>query len=110
MLCAVVADTRAHAKQGAAAVQISYEDLPEPVFTTEVCGVQRIEHRTQFFYTTLLCIVLCTEVQEFSAPVWIYPLNTLLLYTTHFLQVKGAFVVSLCDRKQLRSRLSLRGD
>ncbi|XP_070786462.1 aldehyde oxidase 6 [Enoplosus armatus] len=35
MLCAVVADTRTHAKRGAAAVKISYEDLPDPVFTTE---------------------------------------------------------------------------
>ncbi|KAM9334422.1 aldehyde oxidase 6 [Symphorus nematophorus] len=35
MICAVVADTRAHAKRGAAAVKISYEDLPEPVFTIE---------------------------------------------------------------------------
>ncbi|XP_039998462.1 aldehyde oxidase 6 isoform X2 [Xiphias gladius] len=35
MLCAVVADTRAHAKRGAAAVKISYEDLPDPVFTAE---------------------------------------------------------------------------
>ncbi|TMS11619.1 Aldehyde oxidase 1 [Larimichthys crocea] len=35
MLCAVVADTRAHAKRGAAAVKISYEDLPDPVFTIE---------------------------------------------------------------------------
>lgn len=36
MLCAVVADTRAHAKRGAAAVKISYEDLPGPIFTIEV--------------------------------------------------------------------------
>lgn len=36
MLCAVVADTRANAKRGAAAVKISYEDLPDPVFTVEV--------------------------------------------------------------------------
>lgn len=35
MICAVVADTRAHAKRGAAAVKISYEDLPGPVFTIE---------------------------------------------------------------------------
>ncbi|XP_041821797.1 aldehyde oxidase 6 isoform X2 [Chelmon rostratus] len=35
MLCAVVADTRAHAKRGAAAVKISYEDLPDLVFTAE---------------------------------------------------------------------------
>ncbi|CAK6982017.1 aldehyde oxidase 6 [Scomber scombrus] len=35
MICAVVADTRAHAKRGAAAVKITYEDLPEPVFTIE---------------------------------------------------------------------------
>ncbi|TKS66399.1 Aldehyde oxidase 1 [Collichthys lucidus] len=35
MLCAVVADTRAHAKRGAAAVKISYEDLSDPVFTIE---------------------------------------------------------------------------
>ncbi|XP_034072758.1 aldehyde oxidase 1-like isoform X2 [Gymnodraco acuticeps] len=35
MLCAVVADTRAHARRGAAAVKVGYEDLPEPIFTTE---------------------------------------------------------------------------
>uniref|UniRef100_A0A673CXA8 xanthine dehydrogenase n=1 Tax=Sphaeramia orbicularis TaxID=375764 RepID=A0A673CXA8_9TELE len=35
MVCGVVADTRAHAKRGAAAVKISYEDLPEPIFTIE---------------------------------------------------------------------------
>uniref|UniRef100_A0A665VNZ2 FAD-binding PCMH-type domain-containing protein n=1 Tax=Echeneis naucrates TaxID=173247 RepID=A0A665VNZ2_ECHNA len=35
MICAVVADTRAHAKQGAAAVKVGYEDLPAPVFTIE---------------------------------------------------------------------------
>uniref|UniRef100_A0A8D3E3Y3 xanthine dehydrogenase n=1 Tax=Scophthalmus maximus TaxID=52904 RepID=A0A8D3E3Y3_SCOMX len=36
IVCAVVADTRAHAKQGAAAVKVSYEDLPDPIFTAEV--------------------------------------------------------------------------
>lgn len=36
MICAVVADTKAHAKRGAAAVKISYEDLPDPIFTIEV--------------------------------------------------------------------------
>lgn len=36
LLCAVVADTRAHAKRGAAAVKVSYEDLPDPFFTVEV--------------------------------------------------------------------------
>ncbi|XP_031708232.1 aldehyde oxidase 6 isoform X2 [Anarrhichthys ocellatus] len=35
MLCAVVADTRAHARRGAAAVKVGYEDLPDPVFTSE---------------------------------------------------------------------------
>ncbi|KAA8579667.1 hypothetical protein FQN60_006760 [Etheostoma spectabile] len=35
MVCAVVADTRAHARRGAAAVKIGYEDLPEPLFTVE---------------------------------------------------------------------------
>ncbi|XP_061631491.1 aldehyde oxidase 6 isoform X1 [Phyllopteryx taeniolatus] len=35
IVCAVVADTRAHAKRGASAVNISYEDLPEPIFTIE---------------------------------------------------------------------------
>ncbi|XP_005919994.1 aldehyde oxidase 6 [Haplochromis burtoni] len=35
MICAVVADTKAHAKRGAAAVKISYEDLPDPIFTIE---------------------------------------------------------------------------
>lgn len=41
MLCAVVADTRAHAKRGAAAVKISYEDLPDPIFTLEVSEVKQ---------------------------------------------------------------------
>ncbi|XP_068165202.1 aldehyde oxidase 6 [Antennarius striatus] len=35
MVCAVVADSRTHAKRGAAAVKISYEDLPDPIFTIE---------------------------------------------------------------------------
>uniref|UniRef100_A0A3B4ZKP0 Aldehyde oxidase 1 n=1 Tax=Stegastes partitus TaxID=144197 RepID=A0A3B4ZKP0_9TELE len=35
IICAVVADSRAHAKRGAAAVKISYEDLPDPIFTVE---------------------------------------------------------------------------
>ncbi|XP_034534031.1 aldehyde oxidase 6 isoform X2 [Notolabrus celidotus] len=35
MVCAVIADTREHAKRGAYAVKISYKDLPDPVFTTE---------------------------------------------------------------------------
>ncbi|KAK7893551.1 hypothetical protein WMY93_022703 [Mugilogobius chulae] len=35
MVCAVVADTKAHAKRGAAAVRIQYEDLPDPIFTIE---------------------------------------------------------------------------
>ncbi|XP_028319779.1 aldehyde oxidase 6 isoform X2 [Gouania willdenowi] len=35
MICAVVADSRSHAKRGAAAVKISYEDLPDPIFTME---------------------------------------------------------------------------
>uniref|UniRef100_A0AAQ4RDC3 Aldehyde oxidase 6 n=1 Tax=Gasterosteus aculeatus aculeatus TaxID=481459 RepID=A0AAQ4RDC3_GASAC len=30
MLCAVVADSRSHAKRGAAAVKVAYEDLPDP--------------------------------------------------------------------------------
>ena len=37
MVCAVLADTKAHAKRGAAAVKIAYEDLPDPIFTIEVC-------------------------------------------------------------------------
>ncbi|XP_031414386.1 aldehyde oxidase 6 isoform X2 [Clupea harengus] len=35
IVCAVVADTKPHAKQGAAAVKITYEDLPDRVFTVE---------------------------------------------------------------------------
>lgn len=36
MVCAVVADSKPHAKRGAAAVKITYEDLPDPIFTLEV--------------------------------------------------------------------------
>lgn len=35
MVCAVVADSKPHAKRGAAAVKITYEDLPDPVYTVE---------------------------------------------------------------------------
>ncbi|KAL1251495.1 hypothetical protein QQF64_019291 [Cirrhinus molitorella] len=35
MICAVVADSKAHAKRGAAAVKISYEDLQDCIFTVE---------------------------------------------------------------------------
>ncbi|KAJ8247097.1 hypothetical protein GJAV_G00258690 [Gymnothorax javanicus] len=35
MICAVAADTRQHAKRAAAAVKITYEDLPNTVFTVE---------------------------------------------------------------------------
>ncbi|XP_056303800.1 aldehyde oxidase 6 [Danio aesculapii] len=35
MICAVVADSKAHAKRGAAAVNIGYEDLQDPIFTLE---------------------------------------------------------------------------
>ncbi|KAG7258328.1 hypothetical protein CRUP_028212 [Coryphaenoides rupestris] len=35
MVCGVVADSREHAKLGAAAVKIHYQDLPDPVFTVE---------------------------------------------------------------------------
>uniref|UniRef100_A0A3Q3WW16 Uncharacterized protein n=1 Tax=Mola mola TaxID=94237 RepID=A0A3Q3WW16_MOLML len=35
MVCAVIADTKVHAKRGAAAVKISYKDLPDPIFTVE---------------------------------------------------------------------------
>ncbi|KAM6945841.1 aldehyde oxidase 1-like [Aplochiton taeniatus] len=35
LLCAVVADTKTHAKLGAAAVKVYYEDLPDPVYTVE---------------------------------------------------------------------------
>ncbi|XP_071392432.1 aldehyde oxidase 6 isoform X3 [Centroberyx affinis] len=44
MLCAVLADTKAHAKRGAAAVKIGYEDLPDPVFTVE----EAIENKSFF--------------------------------------------------------------
>lgn len=38
VICAVAADTKQNAKRGAAALKITYEDLPDPVFTVEVSG------------------------------------------------------------------------
>ncbi|KAJ3584144.1 hypothetical protein NHX12_014640, partial [Muraenolepis orangiensis] len=35
LICGVLADSRTHAKMGAAAVQVHYQDLPDPVFTVE---------------------------------------------------------------------------
>lgn len=36
MICAVVADSKAHAKRAAASVKVTYEDLQERIFTLEV--------------------------------------------------------------------------
>lgn len=54
MICAVVADTKAHAKRGAAAVKISYEDLPDPVFTAEVTGCSTTSD-------LVLCAAFCSH-------------------------------------------------
>ncbi|XP_030628407.1 aldehyde oxidase 6 isoform X1 [Chanos chanos] len=35
MICGVVADTKAHAKRGAAAIKVTYEDLADGIFTVE---------------------------------------------------------------------------
>lgn len=47
MLCAVVADTRVHAKRAAAAVKVSYQDLPDPIFTVEVSKELRASNRAR---------------------------------------------------------------
>ncbi|XP_036401086.1 aldehyde oxidase 6 [Megalops cyprinoides] len=44
MVCAIIADTKQHAKRGAAAVKITYEDLPDRVFTVE----EAIEKKSYF--------------------------------------------------------------
>uniref|UniRef100_A0A3Q2YTQ2 Aldehyde oxidase 1 n=1 Tax=Hippocampus comes TaxID=109280 RepID=A0A3Q2YTQ2_HIPCM len=41
IVCAVLADTRAHARRAASAVNISYEDLSEPIFTIEQDAIKR---------------------------------------------------------------------
>uniref|UniRef100_A0A9J8ANH5 Aldehyde oxidase 6 n=1 Tax=Cyprinus carpio carpio TaxID=630221 RepID=A0A9J8ANH5_CYPCA len=46
MVCAVVADSKAHAKRGAAAVKISYEDLQDPAFGS--CFQEAIEKESFF--------------------------------------------------------------
>lgn len=59
MLCAVVADTRAHAKRGAAAVKVDYEDLPDPIFTSEVCGVTAVKQDAFLFMKIWFCASFC---------------------------------------------------
>lgn len=54
MVCAVVADSKPHAKRGAAAVKITYEDLPDPIFTLEV----RRCSQTYSFYEKFLSFPL----------------------------------------------------
>ncbi|XP_061572162.1 aldehyde oxidase 6 [Cololabis saira] len=44
IVCGVVADTKAHAQRGAAVVRISYQDLPDPVFT-----IQEAVQKSSFF-------------------------------------------------------------
>lgn len=59
MLCAVVADTREHAKRGAAAVRISYEDLPDPIFTIEVSEEEtRSDRRILLPYLLMFILLL----------------------------------------------------
>uniref|UniRef100_A0AAR2L5Q6 FAD-binding PCMH-type domain-containing protein n=1 Tax=Pygocentrus nattereri TaxID=42514 RepID=A0AAR2L5Q6_PYGNA len=41
MVCAVVADTKPHAKLASAAVKVHYEDLPDRIFTVEVAVEKR---------------------------------------------------------------------
>lgn len=55
IVCAVLADTRAHAKRGAAAVKIGYEDLPDPIFTTEV-RVQQTRRSSSFTSRHILSV------------------------------------------------------
>ena len=87
MICAVVADTRAHAKRGAAAVKISYEDLPDPVFTAEVKDVVFLQMQ-QDIRSCLYC-VLFTSPSNFTS------------------QLVFVFVVCVCVRTPSRSRPSL---
>lgn len=69
MLCAVVADTRAHAKRGAAAVKISYEDLPGPIFTAEVRGRMCRYVRFYRLAASKRCLfVLCDRKPSRSRP------------------------------------------
>lgn len=73
LLCAVVADTRAHAKRGASAVKISYEDLPEPVFTVEVCenrlsttAALSESNHTQNVFSDSIIVLIFLECHVFS--------------------------------------------
>ncbi|MEQ2200503.1 hypothetical protein XENOCAPTIV_030326 [Xenoophorus captivus] len=47
-VCAVLADTKTHAKRGAAAVKITYEDLPDPIFTIESMLVVPVGEEKEF--------------------------------------------------------------
>ncbi|XP_077958818.1 aldehyde oxidase 6 isoform X1 [Gasterosteus aculeatus] len=67
MLCAVVADSRSHAKRGAAAVKVAYEDLPDPVFTAEVGSPRSLRSRRHDSLFLLLRFCVPQEAVEKSS-------------------------------------------
>lgn len=76
MICAVVADSKAHAKRGAAAVKITYEDLQDRIFTLEVRLVswQSSSPFLGFFFFNEAvlgsCIQEAIEKESFYLPKW----------------------------------------
>ena len=80
IVCAVVADTKPHAKQGAAAVKITYEDLPDRVFTVEVTHTHTHTHTPATHTTCPLLTLTHSSAQTQTA-------QRLIKYTFERMQV-----------------------
>ncbi|XP_029923537.1 aldehyde oxidase 6 isoform X2 [Myripristis murdjan] len=101
MVCAVLADTKAHAKRGAAAVRISYQDLPDPVLTIE----EAVE-RSSFFEPRRL-LERGNVTEAFSAVDHVYEGRIHLGGQEHFyMETQSMLVVPVGEESELRLYVS----
>lgn len=101
MICAVVADSRGHAKRGAAAVKISYEDLPDPVFTIEEAAEK------SSFFKPLRMIERGNVTEAFKAVDQLYEGEFRMGGQEHFyMETQSMLVVPVGEEKEFNVYIS----
>lgn len=105
LICAVVADTKAHGKRGAAAVKISYEDLPDPIFTIEVCPLIMFSHDSVEKHVNKCILGKLSRVKPYCIIVS-YSTSKTSFFPTFSYNIVLHLLYVLYDRKPSRSRLS----
>ncbi|KAJ8351563.1 hypothetical protein SKAU_G00230390 [Synaphobranchus kaupii] len=101
MVCAVAADTQQHAKRGAAAVKITYEDLPDRVFTVE----EAIEKKS--FFKPQRTIERGCVTEAFGKADRVYEGQVCLGGQEHFyMETQSMLVVPSGEEKEMKVYLS----